>query len=94
MILLFALFIISVFGNTGLHLVLHGSVTPVTDPWLNEDEGQSLRSPTPLSDLGSTEVNNQHVYQLGYHNRREQRICNPGVTGLILGQNFIFVLDN
>ncbi|XP_060566986.1 cyclic nucleotide-binding domain-containing protein 1-like isoform X1 [Ruditapes philippinarum] len=46
----------TIFGNTGLHLVLNGIVNPVTKPWLNEDDGQSLRTPTPLSDLSTTEI--------------------------------------
>lgn len=38
----------TIFGNTGLHMVLHGKVTPITHPYLNTDDGASLRSPTPL----------------------------------------------
>ncbi|XP_052817236.1 cyclic nucleotide-binding domain-containing protein 1-like isoform X2 [Mya arenaria] len=38
----------TIFGNTGLHMVLQGTVTALTDPYLNEDDGAMLRSPTPL----------------------------------------------
>lgn len=38
----------TIFGNTGLHMVLHGKVAPITHPYLNTDDGASLRSPTPL----------------------------------------------
>lgn len=44
----------TIFGNTGLHMVLHGTVVPLTDPYLNDDEGASLRSPTPL--LSNTQI--------------------------------------
>ena len=43
---LFLLF--SVFGNTGLHMVLSGTVAPITHPYLNVDNGVTLRTPTPL----------------------------------------------
>ena len=38
----------AVFGNTGLHMVLNGEVSPITHPYLNVDNGESLRAPTPL----------------------------------------------
>lgn len=38
----------TIFGNTGLHMVLHGKVAPISHPYLNTDDGASLRSPTPL----------------------------------------------
>ena len=38
----------TVFGNTGLHMVLNGEVSPITHPYLNVDNGESLRAPTPL----------------------------------------------
>ncbi|KAL3858580.1 hypothetical protein ACJMK2_008854 [Sinanodonta woodiana] len=40
----------TVFGNTGLHLILKGTVTPLTHPYLNKgtEEDQNLRTPTPL----------------------------------------------
>lgn len=38
----------TIFGNTGLHMVLNGEVSPITYPYLNIDNGANVRSPTPL----------------------------------------------
>ncbi|KAK7481666.1 hypothetical protein BaRGS_00027039 [Batillaria attramentaria] len=41
----------TVFGNTGLHMVLRGKVAPLTEPYVYtglEDDELDLRSPTPL----------------------------------------------